>query len=113
MRYWTKVVVYPLGLAGFALFVLYLISNKQQLPQWLIPTAVMAALLGGLLLAFWDRSTKKESGRRSERKHAESQPPDVKQASLGDQSPNIADALDVNINYGQPVQRQRREKRDK
>ena len=58
MQDWTKVVTEPLGLAGFALFlvfgVLSRVKRQKELP-WLAPVAsVMAilALAGGLTLAF-------------------------------------------------------------
>jgi hypothetical protein len=58
MSEWTKVVTSPLGLAGFALFLVfgYLAKVKRSDERrWLAPVAVfvaVAALVGGLVLAY-------------------------------------------------------------
>jgi hypothetical protein len=55
---WTKVVTNPLGLAGFALFLVFGILAKVKRNderRWLSPAAVgiaAIALIGGLLLAY-------------------------------------------------------------
>src|SRR3954463_16622357 len=55
---WTKVVSNPLGLAGFALFLVFAYLAKVKSAderRWLSPAAVLvalAALLGGLLIAY-------------------------------------------------------------
>lgn len=58
MSEWTKVVTHPLGLAGFALFLLfgYLARTKRSdRRRWLSPVAFALAgiaLIGGLVLAY-------------------------------------------------------------
>ena len=58
MGAWTKVVTHPLGLAGFALFLVfgYLAKAKRNDERrWLAPAAVvlaLAALAGGILLSY-------------------------------------------------------------
>jgi hypothetical protein len=58
MTEWTKVVTNPLGLAGFALFLIfgYLAKAKRNDERrWLSPVAIAiaaVALIGGLLLAY-------------------------------------------------------------
>ena len=59
MSEWTKVVTSPLGLAGFALFLVfgYLAKvKKSDERRWLAPIAAFAALsalVGGLALAYF------------------------------------------------------------
>jgi peptidoglycan/LPS O-acetylase OafA/YrhL len=79
MKHWAKVVVYPLGLAGFALLVLYLFSRNQSLPSWLAPIAVLLAIGGGVLLALLDRVRPSKNPKRES----------VQQHSKGDMSPNV------------------------
>ncbi len=58
MQEWVKVVVQPLGLAGFALFLVFgLIARSKRAGErrWLSVTAAVmacAALIGGMALAF-------------------------------------------------------------
>jgi hypothetical protein len=58
MTEWTKVVTNPLGLAGFALFLVFGVLAKLKRNderRWLSPAAVSIsaiALIGGLLLAY-------------------------------------------------------------
>ena len=58
MGEWTKVVTEPLGLAGFALFLVFGLFTTLKLKQdrrWLRPLAAsmaVAALAGGLVLAY-------------------------------------------------------------
>jgi hypothetical protein len=58
MQDWTKVVTEPLGLAGFALFLVFGVLarvKKQDERRWLGPLAsgmAVLALLGGLMLAY-------------------------------------------------------------
>ena len=90
MKHWAKVVVYPLGLAGFALLVLYLFSRNQSLPSWLAPIAVLLAIGGGVLLALVDRV----------RPSKDPKGPLVQQHSKGDQSPNLSSGTgNVRLDY--------------
>jgi hypothetical protein len=98
MGEWTKVVTNPLGLAGFALFLVfgYLAKmNKGGERRWIAPMAfalAMAALLGGLAIAYV------QVPRASQPAAQTSQPPapakqqtnqQVRQTSTGDGSPNV------------------------
>ncbi|KAA6458179.1 hypothetical protein DYQ86_19855 [Acidobacteria bacterium AB60] len=66
MTDWTKVVVQPLGLAGFALFLVFgLVARLKRgaSRRWLSPVAIAMAclaLVGGLALA-WVNATKSAS----------------------------------------------------
>jgi tetratricopeptide (TPR) repeat protein len=57
-QYWTKVVTNPLGLAGFALFLVFSVLarvKRHDERRWLSPlvvTAALLALLGGLTIAY-------------------------------------------------------------
>jgi hypothetical protein len=56
MEAWTKVVTSPLGLAGFALFLIFtFLGSKKRKPSWLPFGAygmAAVALIGGLFLAY-------------------------------------------------------------
>jgi len=58
MQEWTKVVTHPLGLAGFALFLVFSLlarAKRRDERRWIFPVSlVMAvfALVGGLSLAY-------------------------------------------------------------
>src|ERR1700677_1586225 len=58
MGIWTKVVTNPLGLSGFALFLVFSYlwrTSRGSQRRWLAPTAVslaVATLVGGLALAY-------------------------------------------------------------
>lgn len=55
---WIKVVTHPLGLAGFAIFLVFTFlgsTRRSKRPKWLSPVAfglAAVALVGGLTLAF-------------------------------------------------------------
>jgi hypothetical protein len=103
MSSWAKIVIYPLGLAGFALLLLYRFSQTASVPTWVLPVGTFIALLGGLFLAYSDRS--KRSTKTGDPDRSADTPPStaplVKQVSRGDQSPNIANVQkDVRIEYG-------------
>ena len=65
MQDWTKVVTEPLGLAGFALFLVFGVLarvKKQDERRWLGPLAsgmAVLALLGGLTLAYVKASNRR------------------------------------------------------
>jgi hypothetical protein len=72
MTSWIKVVTHPLGLTGFALFLVFsfLGRNRQrEKPNWLTPSAfamALIALIGGLSLAYQQntRPTATSSGQQ-------------------------------------------------
>ena len=90
---WTKVVMQPLGLAGFALFLVFgLIANrKRKAPHnWLFPAALgmaVLALIGGISLSYVQMTQRAAAASKAT-------PPSqvkVEQKSSGACSPNIAD----------------------
>jgi hypothetical protein len=97
---WAKAVVHPLGLAGFALFVILTFFSKLKKTEkrpWQTPAlfaAAIAALLGGLYLAHrCIQSNALASQQKVNR---------VQQISTGQGSPNVQDAQgDVNITVDQ------------
>src|SRR5271166_1026245 len=97
MTSWTKVVTEPLGLAGFALFLVfgYLAKvRRNDERRWLSPAAVALALLalvGGLLIAY-----KQLPQPSPQPATTQTQPPakqqtnsNVQQTSTGEGSPNV------------------------
>jgi hypothetical protein len=123
---WTKVVTDPLGLAGFALSLVFTsLSRLQRVRQgtvgrWFAPVAYLLAagcIVGGLFLAYQHESIK--SNIPDPRTTTVSAPHDqgdrpqtpvtsapgtisgsVKQESRGSQSPNITSAGGVSVQYG-------------
>jgi hypothetical protein len=98
MHEWTKVVTNPLGLGGFALFLVfgYLARAKRSDERrWLTPTAIalaVVALMGGLLIAY--KQIPKPTPQPIQTIQA--QPPakqqtnsNVQQTSTGEGSPNV------------------------
>lgn len=59
---WAKVLIHPLGLAGYTLFLLFGLlarSKRRDERRWILPAALVAtgvALLGGIGLAYRDVS---------------------------------------------------------
>lgn len=100
MREWTKVLIHPLGLTGFALFLVFgLFAKFKQRDQrrWLFLAAILMAfiaLLGGLSLAYVQirgtvtavSSTQKSSTAPSP---AQQQTNQVQKTSSGPGSPNV------------------------
>jgi hypothetical protein len=110
---WTKVLVHPLGLVGYALFLLFGLvarAKRRDERRWLLPavlTAAAAALFGGLGLAYRDVDHKDQ-----ETVHGSSTPTPtptpsplqvkqkiglVKQHSSGACSPNVVTAGSVTV----------------
>jgi hypothetical protein len=91
MSEWTKVVTDPLGLAGFALFLVFGMvakARKSTERRWLAPVAIclaVAALVGGLTLSY----VRTSAARASAAKPESQQPIQVKQISSGPGSPNV------------------------
>jgi hypothetical protein len=103
MSEWTKVVTSPLGLAGFALFLVFgylaKVKNKDE-RRWVSPAAVLVsliALVGGLFLAYRQTpgvaSPAQTSGKAAIAPQA---PKKVQQISTGDGSPNV-DGVNGNV----------------
>jgi hypothetical protein len=98
-----KIVTHPLGLAGYALALVFGLIAKfgpsEEWP-WLPAAAVALALLcivGGLILA------SRQAGAKESYKFSPGETTAVKQESKGDQSPNVANSKGaVNISYDGP-----------
>ena len=99
MSEWTKVIVHPMGLAGFALFLVfgYLARvRREKGPRWL-PTAAISlaavALLAGLALGWTqvNNDAHRDAKSKPEPKgpQATINCPQVKQESTGAGSPNF------------------------
>lgn len=58
MSDWTKVVTQPIGLAGFALFVVFgLLAKTKKKPTWLVAgffALASVALIGGLAIGYFE-----------------------------------------------------------
>jgi hypothetical protein len=103
MSEWTKVVTSPLGLAGFALFLVFgylaKVKSKDE-RQWLSPAAVLVsviALIGGLVLAYRQTPAAASPAQTDGRLAIQQQTPkQVQQRSTGDGSPNV-DGVQGNV----------------
>lgn len=108
---WTKVLTHPLGLGGYALFLLFgllaRIKRKEE-RRWILPSALAAAgvaLLGGIGLAYHDIN---QQGRQTMAAPVPAPQPVLQQMnerdsqrSAGTKSPNVQGVQgDVTINYG-------------
>jgi hypothetical protein len=110
MGAWTKVVSEPLGLAGFALFLIFTYLGKVKSGdkrKWISPVAfacAAATLMGGFALAYL-QITKPAPSTDSVAKPAATvvhQPSIVQQSSSGAGSPNVQGANgDVTITVDQ------------
>jgi hypothetical protein len=95
MSEWTKVVSNPLGLAGFALFLVFAYLAKVKRAderRWLSPAAVLAAvaaLLGGLLIAYAQIPKTAPPAQTNGASPSSQTPGRVEQISTGEGSPNI------------------------
>lgn len=111
MSEWTKVVIQPLGLAGFALFLVFTYlgrATRDSERRWLSPASfclALVALVGGLVIAY--RQVPKPEPQPAQTTQA---PPVVKQQtnsnvtqqSTGPGSPNVQGAQgDVTITVDQ------------
>ncbi len=71
MQDWTKVVTEPLGLAGFALFLIFGVLSRLKAKQerrWLAPVASAMAVLalgGGLVLAYFKTAATAQPPRKT------------------------------------------------
>ena len=100
---WTQVITNPLGLAGFALFLVFGLLAKFGLknkPGWIIAVALVMALIalvGGLSLA-WKQHTAVDINTESTSR----QTPHSNQITHGDKSPAIQNVEgDVIINFNE------------
>jgi hypothetical protein len=98
MGAWTKVVTEPLGLAGFALFLVfgYLAKlKKNDERRWLSPVALAiaaVALIGGLALAYVQTPKPSPTSTQTSKPAAPVQQQtnqQVQQTSTGEGSPNV------------------------
>lgn len=89
MTSWIKVVTHPLGLAGFALFLVFSFlgkSRQRKKPTWIAPSAFAMAfitLVGGMALAYLQSS-------RPPAMSGGQQIGTIEQTTNGGSSPNIA-----------------------
>ena len=92
---WTRVVTHPLGLAGFALFLVFgylaKVKSKDE-RRWLSPAAVCAAVLalgGSLILAYIQTAKLAASPRQLTQAPAQQQTNQVQQTTSGPGSPAV------------------------
>jgi hypothetical protein len=101
MGNWIKVVTHPLGLGGFALFLLFTILSKQKKKntgmRWALYAAALAALVGGIAIAYH------QVGEASLPKQQQMKIGIIEQDSSGNQAVNAAGVQgDVNTNQSSP-----------
>ena len=86
MTEWAKVVTLPLGLAGLAIYLVYLLAKtKSNKPRWLLPAAITIlgfAVVGGLFL-YHQQLQKANAAAKVQTKT------NVQQKSSGQGSPNV------------------------
>lgn len=108
---WNKVLLHPLGLAGYVLFLLFgLLSRVKSRSErrWILPTSLIAAciaLLGGIGLAYRDVQSQASKNvvapSAAVTATTQQQNDHPQQSSTGPQSSNVQGVQgDVNINYG-------------
>ena len=94
MNKWTNVVTDPLGLAGFALFLVFsfvALRRQSQKPRWIVMsfiTLAFLAILGGIGLSYL-----RQSGQRPVVIPASAPPgsKQIEQQTSGSHSPAVAD----------------------
>jgi hypothetical protein len=111
MGEWTKVFSEPLGLTGFALFLIFGFIGKTKANdkrRWLTPVAFACAafaLIGGLGIAYLDMRSRTSPPKPQVVQQSpapEAAPSAVQQESAGPDSPNINGVQgDVNLTIGQ------------
>jgi|SRR5271157_1916873 len=111
MSEWTKVVTQPLGLAGFALFLVFVYlgrAKRYDKRRWLSPAAfaiAAMALIGGLVLAYVQVPKPVPPSVQTSKPAAPTQQQtnqQVQQTSTGAGSPNVQGAQgDVTITVDQ------------
>lgn len=103
MTSWIKIVTHPLGLAGFALFLVFSFlakSRQRKKPTWMAPSAfgmAFTALVGGMALAYLQSN-------RSPATSGGQQIGTIQQTTSGGSSPNIAGVQggDVSVSISAP-----------
>ncbi|SRR6266404_4526750 len=102
-----KLVTHPLGLAGYALALVFGLVGKfgpSDRWPWLFPAAIALAavsIVGGLLLAKVQMQAQAAKGRGKQA--AAGGPASVTQSTSGDQSPAISGTTgNVSVNFGSP-----------
>jgi hypothetical protein len=89
MGNWIRVVTQPLGLAGFALFLMFTFIGRQRKKtpraQWAFYAAACVALVGGLTVAY-----RQGSGQTNAPKTQQMQIGNIQQNSTGNQTVNAA-----------------------
>ncbi len=121
---WTKVLMHPRGLVGYALFLLFALLarvKRRDERRWILPAALLAAigaLLGGLGLAYWEVNSRQVSQTVpvpvSTPSALQQQNDHPQQSSTGSNSHNVQGVQgDVNITYGagSPSEVQNRQQR--
>jgi hypothetical protein len=105
MAPWIKVVTHPLGLAAFALFLVFAFlgnNRRSKRPAWLSTVAFglsAVALVGGLTLAYRSNETRGQ--------HPPSQTmPSINQTAIGSANSNVAGVSggDVSVRITEPSQ---------
>lgn len=99
---WTKIVTHPLGLAAFALFLVFTFlggNRRSKQPRWLSPVAfglAGIALVGGLILAY--------RANESSHQHPSSQTiGSIQQSAVGSVNSNVAGVTgDVSVRVSGP-----------
>ncbi len=114
MTRWVDVVTQPLGLAGFALFLVFgyaARTKERRAKQWLRPVAIVFAFLSlaaGTVLSYINVSRAPEAHSPSDPRSRTSQGslPHVEQKSTGPGSPNIqgiSGDVHITINQSDPT----------
>jgi hypothetical protein len=101
---WMKVVTDPLGLAAFALFLVFTVlgrNRRSKRPTWLSPVAfglAAVALVGGLVLAY---RAKESSGQHPPSQTISS----IQQSAVGSANSNLAGVVggDVSVHVSAPA----------
>jgi negative regulator of sigma E activity len=105
---WTKVIVTPYGLAGFALFLVFLFVarvKRRDERRWVVPTFIgmaIIALIGGLSLGYVRERNASIAENKTGQTTQQQQNNQVQQTSSGASSPNVQGVQGpVNINIDQ------------
>ena len=116
---WAKVLVHPLGLVGYALFLLFSLlahAKRRDERRWILPAALVAAgiaLFGGLGLAYQnvDRQAHEKLAAQptpssTPAPRAKQDVRQVTQKSTGDCNPNVISTGTVTVNCSEQTKKQ-------